>query len=258
MNDQYDGYKKFMILEGDGYGYGTVKNEAVRSSDRYLILEGSGCAARGCVMTMNLNESIKGKGLTTFRGKFQEAEGVNKNQRIYPYAILDHNVKGLQDTIKHRGLVGELDHPTDSIVHFEKTSHVVTKLWWEGNNLMGEGEILDTPHGNILKALLDADVRVGISSRGVGSGKVDENGILVIGESYKLITFDAVADPSTREAFQEKVVGSKKESYNPRETSEYVAKNNDSGIHKFNKETIIAWAGGFINQQTSNLKARLA
>jgi len=208
---------------------------------------------------LNLNESATDKGLTKFKGKFQEAEAVNKNKRIYPYGVLDENVKKLIPIVEARGLVGELDHPTDSIIHFEKCSHVITKLWWEGNNLMGEGEILNTPHGRILRSLLSDGVRVGISSRGVGNGRSDENGILVIGESYKLITFDAVADPSTYNAFQEKVVG-KKESYIPTPSSEInknVAKNEDSRIHKVNKEALIACLGGIIEQQTSNIKARL-
>jgi hypothetical protein len=208
---------------------------------------------------LNLNEAVTDKGLTKFRGKFQEAEAVNKNKRIYPFAVLDENVKKLIPIVDARGLVGELDHPTDSIIHFEKCSHVITKLWWEGNNLMGEGEILNTPHGRILKSLLSDGVRVGISSRGVGNGRSDENGILVIGESYKLITFDAVADPSTFNAFQEKVVG-KKESYAPIpsiEINKNVAKNEGSRIHKVNKEALIACLGGIIEQQTSNIKARL-
>jgi hypothetical protein len=162
-------------------------------------------------LTLNLNESSS-SGLTTFRGKFQEAEAVNKNKRMYPFTVLESNVKALNECVKARGLVGELDHPEDSIIHFEKASHVVTKLWWEGNVLMGEGEILNTPHGKILKALINDGVRVGISSRGVGNGSTNDKGILMITESYKLITFDAVADPSTYQAFQRKIT---KENYNP-------------------------------------------
>jgi hypothetical protein len=205
---------------------------------------------------LNLNESVSDKGLTKFRGKFQEAEAVNKNKRIYPYSILDENVKKLISIVEARGLVGELDHPTDSIIHFEKCSHVITKLWWEGNNLMGEGEILNTPHGRILKSLLSDGVRVGISSRGVGNGRSDENGILVIGESYKLITFDAVADPSTHNAFQEKVVG-KKENYNPTPNYENAKKNEGRRIHNVNKQAIIACVGGLIEQQTNKIKSKL-
>lgn len=212
------------------------------------------CCNEGAFV-LNLNESTD-KGLTKFRGKFQEAEAVNKNKRMYPFGVLDENVKKLSPIIEARGLVGELDHPTDSIIHFEKASHVITRLWWEGNNLMGEGEILNTPHGRILKSLLNDGVRVGISSRGVGNGKVDDSGILVIGESYKLITFDAVADPSTSAAFQEKVT-SKKENYSHQESIKSSAKNESSSIHKVNKEALIACLGGFIQQQTSNIKARL-
>lgn len=210
--------------------------------------------------TLSLNEAAD-SGLTRFRGKFQEAEAVNKNKRIYPYAVLDENVKKLKPIIEARGLVGELDHPADSIIHFEKCSHIITKLWWEGNSLMGEGEILNTPHGKILKSLLNDGVRIGISSRGVGNGRNDENGILVIGESYKLITFDAVADPSTYSAFQEKVVG-KRESYDPKSTKvaeleSNSVKNDVSCIHKVNKEALVACLGGIIEQKTHNLKARL-
>lgn len=205
---------------------------------------------------LDLNESTD-RGLTKFKGKFQEAEAVNKNKRMYPYAVLDENVKKLVPVIESRGLVGELDHPTDSIIHFEKASHVITKLWWDGNNLMGEGEILNTPHGRILKALINDGVRVGISSRGVGNGKVNENGILVIGESYKLLTFDAVADPSTHAAFQEKVV-SKRESYAPVNNSvETAVKNESSGIHRISKEALIACLGGIIEDQTTSIKNKI-
>jgi len=226
--------------------------------DPRLTLFVDSCENSG--FTMNLNESAD-SGLTRFRGKFQEAEAVNKNKRMYPYAVLDENVKKLKPVVEARGLVGELDHPADSIIHFEKCSHIITKLWWEGNSLMGEGEILNTPHGKILKSLLNDGVRIGISSRGVGNGRNDENGILVIGESYKLITFDAVADPSTYSAFQEKVVG-KKESHDPKSTKvaeleNSSAKNDVSCIHKVNKEALVACLGGIIEQKTYNLKARL-
>jgi hypothetical protein len=204
-------------------------------------------------------------GLTKFRGKFQEAEAVNKNKRMYPFDVLSENIGRLQEAIDDRRLVGELDHPTDSIIHFANTSHVVTKLWWEGNVLMGEGEILNTPSGMILKSLIDGGVKVGISSRGVGNGKVNEDGILVIGESYKLITFDAVADPSTFAAFQEKVVA-KGESFNPQvkeqirnsqQKSKIAMKNESSSIHNVNKEVLIAYLSGFVKSQTQEIKSRL-
>lgn len=220
-----------------------------------LIFGDAGCAV---LNEMELHEASGSAGLVKFRGKFQEADAVNKNKRTYPFDVLNENVKGLQEAIKSGGLIGELDHPTDSIVHFANASHKITRLWWEGKTLMGEGVILNTPHGKILKALINDGVRVGISSRGVGNGKVNENGILVIGESYKLITFDAVADPSTSQAFQEKVVS--KESVNPVSFPEEIhssVKNEASGIHTLSKELILAAFGGIVQKQAKEIKERL-
>lgn len=220
-----------------------------------LILGGGCCAV---LNEMDLHESSGSNGVVKFRGKFQEADAINKNKRTYPYSVLNENVKALNEAITSGGLIGELDHPTDSIVHFTNASHKITKLWWEGKTLMGEGVILNTPHGKILKALINDGVRVGISSRGVGNGKVNEEGILVIGESYKLITFDAVADPSTSQAFQEKVVS--KESVSsvtiPQEVHNIV-KNESSGIHTLSKELILAAFGGIVQKQAKEIKERL-
>lgn len=221
-----------------------------------LILGGGCCAV---LNEMDLHESSgSGSGLVKFRGKFQEADAINKNKRTYPFDVLNENVKALKEAIEGGGLIGELDHPTDSIVHFTNASHKITKLWWEGKTLMGEGVILNTPHGKILKALINDGVRVGISSRGVGNGKVNEEGILVIGESYKLITFDAVADPSTSQAFQEKVVS--KESTSPVAIPQEVhkiVKNESSSIHTLSKELILAAFGGIVQKQAKEIKERL-
>jgi hypothetical protein len=220
-----------------------------------LILGGGNCAI---LNEMDLHESAgSGGSVVKFRGKFQEADAINKNKRTYPFEVLDDNVKNLMETMSSGGLIGELDHPTDSIVHFTNASHKITKLWWESKTLMGEGVILNTPHGKILKALINDGVRVGISSRGVGNGKVNENGILVIGESYKLITFDAVADPSTSQAFQEKVVS--KESVSPKTVQHEVhsgVKNENSSIHTLSKELILAAFGGIVQKQAREIKER--
>jgi hypothetical protein len=107
--------------------------------------------------------------------------------------------------------------------------------------------------------LLNDGVRVGISSRGVGNGKVNENGILVIGESYKLITFDAVADPSTFAAFQEKVVGNKRESVMPQNYYDSSVKNTSNSIDTYtlNKDAVIAALGGIVRQHTSKIKSEV-
>ena len=227
------------------------------SYDECLLFGGSGFVLNEAV---DLNEaSDSGIKNLKFRGKFQEAETVNKNKRSYPFKVLDTNVQRLEEMLKTGGLCGELDHPTDSIVHFANASHKVTKLWWEDNILMGEGYILNTPYGKILRSLINDGVRVGISSRGVGNGQVDENGILVIGESYKLITFDAVADPSTHAAFQEKVASSRRESVT---TATVIDNNSDKNesrcIDTVSKEILLACLGGIINKTTNEIKARLS
>lgn len=220
-----------------------------------LLFGGGG----GILNEMDLHETTDhGTNYLKFRGKFQEAETVNKNKRMYPFNVLDENVRKLKDTIDAGGLIGELDHPSDSIIHFKEASHKITKLWWDNNVLMGEGVILTTPMGMVLRKLINDGVRVGISSRGVGNGKVNEDGILVIGESYKLITFDAVADPSTFAAFQEKVVSTRKESvvYTPQNDNNTLKTESES-IYTGNEDLIIACLGSLIKQQTRELKARL-
>jgi len=243
-----------ILLEHDAFTPGTVYEER-------LILGGT---FGGVLNEMVLNEGSNNllSESVRFKGKFQEAEAVNKNKRMYPFSILDTNVKRLEESLEKGGLVGELDHPTDSIIHFQNASHKVTKLWWEGKTLMGEGFILNTPSGKVLKALLSDDVRVGISSRGVGNGKVNEEGILVIGESYKLITFDAVADPSTNAAFQERLVSRRENAETipmPEEHNNNVAKNEVSSINRTNnKQLVLACLGGIVHKQVNEIKARLS
>jgi len=203
-------------------------------------------------------------GPTKFRGKFQEANKQNKNKRLYSYDILEQNKVRLMETIQSRGLVGELDHPTDSIIHFDKCSHVITDLWWDGDVLMGEGEILPTPHGMILDALIKAGVRVGISSRGVGNGQVNSEGVLVIGESYKLITFDAVADPSTFAAYQKVVTGDSRHENiagepiltgASAEGCTSTDKNEATRINKVNNpDAYVAYLGHIIRQHAEEIK----
>lgn len=205
-------------------------------------------------VSLDLNESSSNSnGRLTFRGKFQEANAVNKNKRMYPFDILSNNVEKLQEVVAARGLTGELDHPTDSIIHFKDASHLITKLWWEGNVLMGEGMVLNTPSGKVLAELMKDGVRIGISSRGVGNGSVNNEGVLVIGESYKLITFDAVADPSTFSAFQERVV-KKNEATQIDKSNNYSAKNEDTSIHTLNYDALVVFAGQLVNKLTDELK----
>lgn len=242
----YDPKTNQLITESVDY-----LNEVLSDSGDWLIGE---CVSH---IACEINETSKGPGALKFKGKFQEANAVNKNRRMYPYDILESNVERLKEALSNRGLVGELDHPTDSIIHFENSSHLVTKLWWNGNVLMGEGEVLDTPSGKVLKSLINAGVRVGISSRGVGNGSTNEDGVLVIGESYKLITFDAVADPSTFSAFQQKIVSGANEGSIPTIYDNKPRKNEGSRINKVNAKALITFLGCVFENTTEKVKRSL-
>ena len=140
-------------------------------------------------------------GVMCIRGTFQRAEEANHNQRIYPKAVLENCVKSLGEKLKGRELVGELDHPADGVVKLQNASHLITKLEWQGNDLIGEAEILPTPAGQIAKSLINAGVKIGISSRGMGTLSESVKGPKIVNDDYKMITFDLVADPSTKGAY---------------------------------------------------------
>lgn len=241
MGKLYDHRTQQMLIESVAH----LNEELARGGD-WLIGE---CTSN---VSFDLTESSKGPGALRFRGKFQEANAVNKNRRMYPFGVLESNVHRLEEAVKNRGLIGELDHPTDSIIHFSNASHLITKLWWQNSVLMGEGEVLDTPSGKVLRGLINSGVRVGISSRGVGNGTTNEDGVLVIGESYKLITFDAVADPSTFSAFQKKIIQNNETNYNKSEE-----KNEARSINKVNAKALITFLGCLFENKTSEIKERL-
>ena len=136
------------------------------------------------------------------RGLFQRADEANQNKRVYPRTILENQVKKLQPLISERRLCGELDHPQNDTVKLTNASHLVTKLWMEGAEVFGEAEILNTPNGKVAQALISDGVKIGISSRGLGT--LSENqmtGTKTVNEDFNLVTFDLVADPSTRGAY---------------------------------------------------------
>ena len=151
-----------------------------------------------------INESMKeNDGKLVVRGVLQRAESKNQNGRVYPRDILDREVKAYMDgPVKDNRAMGELDHPESSVINLQNVSHTIKKCWWEGDDVMGEVEILSTPAGNILKALFAAGIVIGISSRGLGS--VEENlneGTLEVQDDFELLCWDFVSTPSTHGAF---------------------------------------------------------
>ena len=155
-----------------------------------------------------VNESIaKNNGKLIVTGILQRAEAKNQNGRIYPRDTLVREAKKYSDTfIKQRRALGELDHPESSVVNLQNASHNITEMGWSGDNLIGTVEVLGTPSGNILKELFKAGIKLGISSRGLGSVETvaEEDGEVPAQEvqpDFELIAFDFVSNPSTQGAF---------------------------------------------------------
>ena len=150
----------------------------------------------------NLQVLNEGKnGPMKVRGVFQRADEENNNKRIYPKELLCREIEKLEESMKNRRLMGELDHPQHDSVKLSNVSHLITKLDVDGNEIIGEAEILDTPMGKVARALIEGGVQIGISSRGMGTLSEGQDGKRYVNEDFRLITWDLVADPSTRGAF---------------------------------------------------------
>jgi hypothetical protein len=137
------------------------------------------------------------------QGVLQRAGSKNQNGRIYPRHILERECRKYeQEYIKQNRALGELDHPESSVVNLNNVSHNVLKIWWEGEDLKGAVQILETPSGKILKELIKAGITLGISSRGLGSVKeLRSEGVVEVQEDFELICWDFVSNPSTHGAF---------------------------------------------------------
>lgn len=147
-----------------------------------------------------LSEGVNEQGRTVLKGVLQKAETLNQNGRIYPRPILEREIRNYQKLIREGRAMGELDHPDSSVISLKNVSHRVTEAYMDNNVVYGSVEILDTPSGKILLNLLEADVKLGISSRGVGSTSPSGQG-QVVQDDFQLICWDFVSEPSTPGAF---------------------------------------------------------
>jgi len=147
-------------------------------------------------------EAKDGGGKNHFiEGIFMQSEQKNRNGRIYPKAIMEKAVgKYVTEQINTKRAVGELNHPDGPTVNLDKVSHLITKLEWNGNDVVGKAQILDTPMGNIVKGLLEGGVQLGVSTRGMGSLE-QRNGTMYVKDDFILNTVDIVQDPSAPTAF---------------------------------------------------------
>ncbi len=165
-------------------------------TEYYELCEGGVC--RDLLTEEEKNQINEGKMILT--GKLQAADQKNGNGRVYPEKILKREVKNYEKLVRERRSLGELDHPEDSVVNLKNASHLVRRVWWDGKDVMGTVEVLNTPAGKILQSLVESGVKLGISSRGLGSTK-ESSGKTMVQDDFQLVCFDFVSEPSTTGAF---------------------------------------------------------
>lgn len=143
----------------------------------------------------------KNNGKIFLTGILQKADTLNQNGRVYPRDVLEREVKNYQKFIIENRALGELDHPETSVVELKNVSHIIREAYMDGNVVRGKLEVLDkVPNGQILKGLIESGVKIGISSRGVGSTR-KEGDYYVVQDDFQLICWDMVSEPSTPSAF---------------------------------------------------------
>ena len=139
-------------------------------------------------------------------GIFMQAEQKNRNNRIYPKAVLESACgKYVKEQVKTGRAVGELNHPEGPAINLDKVSHRITELNWDGDNVVGKALILDTPMGKIVKGLVEGGCKLGVSSRGMGTVEQKE-GKTYVKDDFVLSTVDIVQDPSAPSAFVEGIM----------------------------------------------------
>ena len=149
-----------------------------------------------------ITESKTRPGVFEVEGVMQRAVAKNQNGRVYSKAILEREMKKyMQEFVKNGNAYGELDHPESPVVSLKNASHIVKDLWWNGDDLMGKVELLNTPAGNIVKEIIKAGHTIGISSRGTGSVQQTNEGNLEVQPDFELVCWDFVSNPSTHGAF---------------------------------------------------------
>jgi hypothetical protein len=149
---------------------------------------------------MVLEAATANGGKMMLRGIIQKADTLNQNGRIYPHDILEREIRNYQKYIVENRALAELDHPDSSVINLKNVCHIMREARMEGNIVYGALEVLETPSGKILESLIKSGVKLGISSRGVGSTR-KQGDYYVVEDDFVLICFDMVSEPSTTSAF---------------------------------------------------------
>lgn len=165
-----------------------------------------------------LEESLESGEKTHYiKGTFLESMIVNRNGRKYPEHIMDKEVsRYVKEMVEKSRAFGELSHPTGPQINLDRVSHIITELKKDGYNYIGKAKIVDTPMGNTVKGILKAGGKLGVSSRGLGSLKKTNEGVMEVQDDYRIATAaDIVADPSAPNAFVEGIMEGVEWFYNP-------------------------------------------
>ena len=156
-----------------------------------------------------LIEAKEGGGKNVYiEGIFAQSDTANKNNRSYGRNIMEREVGKYQDLIGQKRSLGELGHPENPSINLHQVSHLITSLKMEGKDVYGRAKILETPMGVIARNLIENEVCLGVSTRGLGSLKMNSNGINEVQDDFHLATVDIVADPSAPEAFVQGIMES--------------------------------------------------
>jgi hypothetical protein len=172
-------------------------DETIESGPR-LLLSSPEIIERTSTLVRESRSDPEGRIIVS--GILQKADTLNQNGRLYPRAILEREIRNYQKFISERRATGELDHPDSSVINLKNVSHQVIEATMEGNVVRGRVHILNTPSGKILQDLMEGDVKLGISSRGVGSTR-KQGDYVVVQDDFQLICWDFVSEPSTPGAF---------------------------------------------------------
>lgn len=160
--------------------------------NKQLLIDTQPFKIHSGLLTENINEST---GNPIVQGILATCEVKNGNGRYYKRELWEREMAKYDEEIQNRRALGELDHPESQVVNLKNASHLITEWWWDGNNIMGNIEILSTPSGNILRELIKNGITCGVSSRGMGS--LEQSGeVMEVQDDFSLLCWDFVSTPS--------------------------------------------------------------
>ena len=163
---------------------------------------------------VSLTEGKSERGLPLVEGILATAEVKNGNGRYYSRDLWNREIDRYMELVKENRATGELDHPESQVINLKNVSHNIKDMYWDGDNVMGKIEILPTPSGNILKALIESGITVGVSSRGMGSLE-ESGGVMEVQDDFELLCWDFVSTPSNPGSYMQTIREGKENNTNP-------------------------------------------